>query len=121
MKRVKKDTIKRTEFYAKYLKLINVILPKPLTQREIDVLSEFMKLKGDIVSLDRFGTQCRKIVRNKLGFKHASNIDNYIKYFKDKGILVINSKGILELNPRLFVSDNENTVELTFLFDIYDA
>ena len=120
MKRVKKEIINRDEFYAKYLKLINVILPKPLTQREIDVLSEFMKLKGDIVSLDRFGTQCRKIVRNKLGFKHASNIDNYIKYFKDKGILVINSNNVLELNPRLFVPNSESTVELTFLFQIYD-
>ena len=67
-KRVKKEVIDRKDFYPKYLKLINVILPQPLTLKEIEVLSAFMELKGDIVSQERFGTQARKLVREKFNF-----------------------------------------------------
>ena len=88
LKRVKADTLDRKDFYPKYLKLVNVILPKPLTSKEIEILSAFMELQGDVIEDDRFGTQSRKLIRKKFGFKTYSNIDNYIKYFKDKGVLV---------------------------------
>ena len=87
MKRIKKEVIKRKDFNPKYLKLVNVILPNPLTTKEIEVLSCFMELQGDLVELDRFGTQARSVVRERLGFKTNSNLDNYIKYFIMKTFL----------------------------------
>jgi hypothetical protein len=121
MKRVKKEVLKSSAFYPKYLKLINVILPDPLTQREIDVLSAFMGLKGDLVELDRFGTQARTVVRKRLGFKTHSNLDNYIKYFKNKGVLVLNPKTKqLELNKRIEIPKNEKEISLAFVFKIKD-
>ena len=121
MKRVKKEVLKRSDFYPKYLKLINVILPDPLTQREIDVLSAFMSLRGDLVELDRFGTQARMVVRKRLGFKTHSNLDNYIKYFKDKGVLVSNPETKqLELNKRIEIPKGEKEVSLSFMFKIKD-
>jgi len=119
LKRLKADTVSRKEFYPRYLKLVNVILPKPLTLREIEVLSAFMELQGDAIEDDRFGTQARKLIRNKFGFKTYSNIDNYIKYFKDKGVLVKEDNKLV-INKRLFIPKNEKEVELTFKFKLID-
>ena len=119
MKRVKADTLDRREFYPKYLKLVNVILPKPLTTKEIEILSAFMQLQGDAIEDNRFGTQARKLVRQKFGFKSYSNIDNYIKYFKNKGVLV-SDKGKLIINRRIFIPKDEQNVELTFKFKLTD-
>jgi hypothetical protein len=119
MKRVKNEVVKATDFYPKYLKLINVILPHPLTQKEIEVLSAFMELKGDLVESNRFGTEARRLIRNKFGFKTHSNIDNYIKYFKTKGILVKNDQtGLLEMNKVVSVPNGEEEIELVFRFRI---
>jgi len=122
MKRLKAEKTTHSDFFPKYLKLVNVILPKPLTLKEIEVLSEFMKLKGDIVSEDRFGTQARKLVREKFGFKSSSNLDNYIKYLKNKGVLVYaeeDSKKLI-INKRIAIPQDEDTIELTFKFHIDD-
>jgi len=119
MKRVKNEVVTATDFYPKYLKLINVILPNPLTQKEIEVLSAFMELKGDLVESNRFGTEARRLIRNKFGFKTHSNIDNYIKYFKTKGILVKNEDtGLLEMNKVVSVPNGEDDIELVFRFRI---
>ena len=116
-KRVKKETIDRKDFFPKYLKLINVILPKPLTLREIEILSAFMELKGDAISKERFGTQARKLVRERFNFKKHSNIDNYIKYFKNKGVVIKDPKeNKLIINPRISISDKLTGLELTFKY-----
>jgi len=118
MKRIKKEVIKRKDFNPKYLKLVNVILPNPLTTKEIEVLSCFMELQGDLVELDRFGTQARSLVRERLGFKTNSNLDNYIKYFKQKGVIMKDEKtNRLVLSPKIDVK-KENEVVLTFAFKI---
>ena len=119
MKRVKNEVVTATDFYPKYLKLINVILPNPLTQKEIEVLSAFMELRGDLVESNRFGTEARRLIRNKFGFKTHSNIDNYIKYFKTKGILVKNEDtGLLEMNKVVSVPNGDDDIELIFRFRI---
>ena len=119
MKRLKNIVLNRKEAYPHYLRLINVILPKPLTPREIDVLSAFMELEGDIIEEDRFGTQARKIVREKFGFKKHSNLDNYIKYLKNKGVLYLDENdGKLRINNRVAIPQDENEVELTFRFQL---
>jgi hypothetical protein len=115
MKRLKKQNVNRKEFYPQYLKLVNVILPKPLTAKEIEILSAFMELEGDLVENDRFGTQARKLVREKFGFKKHSNIDNYIKYFKRKGILYIDDSK-LRVIESVNIPKDEKEVELSFNF-----
>ena len=118
MKRVKADTLDRKQFYPKYLKLVNVILPKSLTTKEIEILSAFMELQGDAIEDNRFGTQARKLVRQKFGFKNYSNIDNYIKYFKNKGVLISDDNKKLMINRRIFIPKDEQDVELTFKFKL---
>lgn len=116
MKRLKKQRIDRKNFYPKYLKLINVILPQPLTQREIDILSAFMELEGDVVDNDRFGTQARRLVRERFKFKSHSNLDNYIQYFKRKGVLYTDDTGKLKVVNSINIPKDEKEVELTFNF-----
>ncbi len=114
-----KETLKKKDFLPKYLKLVNVILPDPLTQREMDILAAFMELEGDLARDDRFGTQARSFVRKKFGFKSYSNLDNYIKYFKRKGVLLNDPKtGQLKLNPKINVPEGKGQVELVFQFNI---
>ena len=118
MKRLKKEVIKRNAFYPKYLKLENVILPKPLTTKEIEVLSCFMELQGELVERDRFGTQSRSLVRERLGFKTNSNLDNYIRYFKEKGVIEKDPKTKkLVISPKIDVK-NEKQIMLSFAFKI---
>lgn len=118
MKRVKKERLNKKEFIPKYLKLINVILPLPLTNKELEILSAFMELEGDLVENDRFGTQARSYVREKFGFKTHSNLDNYIKYFKNKGVIFSDRNGKLQINPKISIPKNEKEVELTFSFSL---
>ena len=78
-----------------------------------------MELKGDLVESNRFGTEARRLIRTKFGFKTHSNIDNYIKYFKTKGILVKNEQtGLLEMNKVVSVPNGEEEIELVFQFRI---
>jgi hypothetical protein len=118
MRRVKKETLRKKDFIPKYLKLINVILPNPLTSKELDILSSFMELEGDLVESDRFGTQARSYVREKFGFKTYSNLDNYIKFFKNKGVIFSDSEGKLRLNPKISIPKHEKEIELTFSFKL---
>ena len=50
MKRLKKEVLAKKSFYPKYLKLVNVILPEPLTPKEIE-----QKINGHIkyIPVDR--------------------------------------------------------------------
>ena len=49
-------------------------------------------------------------------FKSNSNLDNYIKYFKRKGVLYINDSGVLQVVSSIDIPKEEKEVELTFNF-----
>lgn len=72
-------------FYAKHLEIINPFLPIKLTPKEIDVLSAFIALEGELAE-DRFGTTGRKIVMKKLGIT-PGGLGNYLKSLKTKGFV----------------------------------
>ena len=99
MKRLKNIVLNRKEAYPHYLRLINVILPKPLTPREIDRNCMWSGKSDD--------------------FKKHSNLDNYIKYLKNKGVLYLDENdGKLRINNRVAIPQDENEVELTFRFQL---
>ena len=72
-------------FYQKHLEVINPFLPIKLTPKEIEVLSEFMNLEGDLEE-DRFGTTARKVVKTNLNIS-AGGLGNYLKSLKEKGFI----------------------------------
>lgn len=73
-------------YYIKHLSIINPILPVQMTAKEIEVLGNFMSLKGDIADRDRFGTTCRKIVKDKLKLSDGG-LGNHLKSLKDKSFI----------------------------------
>ena len=94
----------RNEYYEKHLYIINQFLPVQITKKEIEVLSGFMALQGDIVQQDRFGTQARKIIMENLEMS-GGGLGNHLKSLKDKGFIQeVNGK--LEINKFLLAEDN---------------
>ena len=84
----------------KHLEIINPLLPVSLTPKEIEVLSSFMSLQGDI-SKDRFGTTARKMVQQSVGLSVAG-MSNYMKSLKSKGFITGN-----KILPILFPTNGE--------------
>lgn len=85
------------EYYVKHLEILNPILPVKLTIKEIEVLAGFMSLKGDLVESDRFGTQARKIIRQKLNMS-PGGLGNHLKELKRKS-------AIYEVDSKLVIRD----------------
>ena len=98
--------LKEEDYYTTHLSIINPMLPKQLTPKEIQVLGAFMSLKGDIATVDRFGTSCRKIVKNKLELSDGG-LGNYIKSLKDKGFILVNSEEIMYI-PKFLFADKDS-------------
>lgn len=98
---VKVLKLNEIDYYSKHLEIVNPLLPVKLTPKEIEVLGNFMSLKGDIAE-DRFGTSGRKIVKQRMGLQDGG-LGNYIKSLKDKGFIVGEDK--LEILPFLQVEE----------------
>jgi hypothetical protein len=75
-----KLTIKATTIY-KYVQLWNGIFN--LTSKELDILSTFLELPLEIA----FTTKGKKLTAKALNLKDFNTLNNYIKKFKDKGVI----------------------------------
>lgn len=95
----------REEYFKVHLSIVNCFLPIKLTPMEIEVVSSFIALSGDIAK-DRFGTTAKKIVREKLKISPAG-MSNYIKTLRDKGFIISNSEKELDILPILFPEEKE--------------
>jgi len=102
----KKLTIKINSTY-KYLQVWNGIFN--LTNKELEVLSVFIDVQ-DISKEKNFSSMSnKKKVAEKLLIKDPNTLNNYIKKFKDKGVLRLKSN-IYTLNNLL--DSNTNMVEI---------
>lgn len=96
--------LNEVDYYTKHLEIVNSMLPVKLTPKEIEVLGNFMSLKGDIVDKDRFGTSARKIVKERMNLQDGG-LGNYIKSLKDKKFIV-EKDGQLDVLPFLKITDD---------------
>lgn len=101
MKIIKKSlTLNKFEYYKKHLALINVLLPVQLTNKEVEVLSCFMSLEGDLEK-DPFSTTGRKIVKERLNLSYGG-LGNYLDQLKSKNFILENKEtGKLYILPIL--------------------
>ena len=107
MKIIQKTLVlEKKEYYEKHLEIINALIPAPLSNMEIKVLALFMSLEGDLIDEDRFNGQARKKVCSELGISNAG-LSNYLKSLKDKGSIVTNLNGTLEIIKLLNVESEE--------------
>lgn len=96
----------KVEYYEMHLNIINSLIPAPLANMEIKVLALFMSLEGDLVENDRFNTEARKFVREKLEISN-SGLGNYLKTLKEKGAIVESLSGNLEIVKLLLAEKDE--------------
>jgi DNA-binding MarR family transcriptional regulator len=94
-------------YYHKHLQILNVFLPVSLTNREIDILSEFLSLDPSIIEDDRFNTLARKRVKKKLDISNA-NLSNNLNSMVKKGYLKRSTvTGKLTINPLVLPQKGE--------------
>jgi hypothetical protein len=76
-------------FYVDFLVHTSINMPseKKLTGREVEIMSEFWALEGDLVKTFRFGPSAKRYIREKFGYKNYSNLDNILNNLVAKGYL----------------------------------
>ena len=88
--------VSKEDYYVVHLSIINPLLPVKMTPKELEVLGTFMSLTGSIAEADRFGTTCKKIVKENLNLSDGG-LGNYIKTLKEKGFIYYNAEGKLSI------------------------
>tara|TARA_R110000765_G_C18464490_1_gene550233 strand:- start:54 stop:389 length:336 start_codon:yes stop_codon:yes gene_type:complete len=107
----KKITVKADSTY-KYLQLWNGIFN--LTNTELIILSTFIDVDNIIEDTNFCSMQNKKAVAASSGIKDPNTLNNYIKKFKDKG--VIQKVGSNYVLNRLLIPElNGETIEITIL------
>ena len=105
----KKLTIKINSTY-KYLQVWNGIFN--LTNKELEVLSTFIDIQ-DISKEDNISSMSNKReVAEKLLIKDPNTLNNYIKKFKDKGVLRVKNNNYTLNN---LLDPNTDTVEINLI------
>ena len=94
-------------YFKKHLELINPFLPVPLTPKEVEVLSCFMSLSGNIVDEERFGTTSRKYVKKTLNLSDGG-LSNYIMALRKKGF--IRSKDGIDYIPGVLLPNEKEQI-----------
>jgi|TARA_R110000787_G_scaffold69574_1_gene154720 predicted transcriptional regulator len=91
----------------KYIQLWNGIFN--LTEKGMQILSAFIDVQ-DITNEDNFcSVKNKKEVARIVGLKDYNTLNNYVKRFKDKGVLK-NNNSTYTLNP--FLNPNTSFVEV---------
>ena len=105
----KKLTIKINSTY-KYLQVWNGIFN--LTNKELEILSTFIDIQ-DISKEDNISSMSnKKEVAEKLLIKDPNTLNNYIKKFKDKGVLRVKNNNYTLNN---LLDPNTDTVEINLI------
>jgi len=94
----------RREYYEVHLNLVNSIARLGLTNREIEVLSAFMSLEGELAD-NMFCTLSRKKVRLALELSDAG-LSNFIRSLGSKKC-IISVDDNLQIHPTLHPKDSE--------------
>jgi len=109
----KQVNLTEREFYQLHLSIINNFLPVKLSETEIVILAEFLRLPEII----RLKTQGRKIVRNNLNISHGV-LGNHLRSLRDKGYIVrIENDEIIR--PYLFPDSQEQSYAFKIINDDY--
>ena len=105
----KKLTIKINSTY-KYLQVWNGIFN--LTNKELEVLSVFIDIQDISKEKNLSSMSNKKEVAEKLLIKDPNTLNNYIKKFKDKGVLRVKNNNYTLNN---LLDPNTDTVEINLI------
>ena len=103
----KKITVNINSTY-KYVQLWNGIFK--LTDKELTILSAFIDVNNITEEVNLCSVSNKKKVSNMVGIKDYNTLNNYVKSFKDKGVM-LKKDNIYTLNP--FLNPDTDTVEIS--------
>ncbi len=109
MKIIQKTMIlEKEKYYEMHLKIINSLIPAPLSNMEIKVLAGFMSLSGDLMEVNRFNSAARKLIASQQSPSISSaGMSNYIKSLEQKGAIYYNIDNVLEIAKILLCESGE--------------
>ena len=103
----KKITVSIDSTY-KYIQLWNGIFN--LTEKELNILASFIDVNNITEEINLCSVRNKKEVARMVGIKDYNTLNNYVKSFKDKGVM-LKRNNIYKLNP--FLHPNTDIVEIT--------
>jgi hypothetical protein len=103
----KKITVNINSTY-KYIQLWNGIFN--LTDKELSILSSFIDVNNITEEVNICNVKNKKEVSRMVGIKDYNTLNNYIKRFKDKGVM-FKRNNTYKLNP--FLYPDTDIVEIT--------
>lgn len=80
--------LQNLNYYLTHLNIINSLLTIKLTDKEVEILAEFMSLDKKLTEADMFNTLTRKLVKENLKGMSSGSLSNHLKSMIDKGFLV---------------------------------
>lgn len=72
--------LRPSDYYLTHLRLVNAVMPVRMTEKQLEVLAEFM-------AQDSFDSRAKKAVRDKLNLT-PPNLSNHIKELVLKGFVI---------------------------------
>jgi len=102
----KKITVNINSTY-KYVQLWNGIFK--LTDKELSILSAFIDVNNITEEVNLCSVKNKKDVARIVGIKDYNTLNNYVKSFKDKGVMLKNDN-TYKLNP--FLHPDTDIVEI---------
>lgn len=117
--RMRKE-VSLSKFYMHFLMHTSLNLPshRQLTERQMEVLTEFWLLEGSIVDKNRFCSSAKRMIRDKFNYKNYSNLDNFINALEQKGFIYRNEDGNLEIKPAYNLGRDFKTIKIEYLFNV---
>lgn len=108
------------QFYVEFLTHTSMNMPdsRKLTAREIEIMSEFWALEGDLVSTFRFGPSAKRYIREMFKYKNYSNLDNILNSLVKKGYLGKENKNYFILK-KFDLPKSFNKVKIEYSFDVF--
>tara|TARA_R110002012_G_scaffold67318_1_gene175524 strand:+ start:51 stop:383 length:333 start_codon:yes stop_codon:yes gene_type:complete len=103
----KKITVNISSTY-KYIQLWNGIFK--LTEKELSILSAFIDVNDITKEVNLCSVKNKKEVSRIVGIKDYNTLNNYVKNFKDKGVM-LKKNNTYKLNP--FLYPDTDMVEIT--------
>ena len=103
----KKITVNISSTY-KYFQLWNGIFK--LTEKELSILSAFIDVNDITKEVNLCSVKNKKEVSRIVGIKDYNTLNNYVKNFKDKGVM-LKKNNTYKLNP--FLYPDTDMVEIT--------
>jgi len=112
-------TVRQKFRYKEFVQVLNGILQ--LTNRETAVLARLMEIDDDwpteLLDIKNIvSAECRKRIIKEERI-NKSNLTNYIKLFKSKGIILTDEEGRGYINPTFKPADLNGKYKILFILD----